>query len=225
MTLTERPSALSERVRVQEAVRTLKPGESFSLGRPITVEEFCDWLDEEVRAELIDGVISMTPPPSDPHEDLQGWFHGLLRMFVDARGLGKVRGSRSGVRLSTTTLREPDIAFFSTGHLDRMERSGIHGAPDLAIEIVDSDQARRDAARKETQYRDAGVPEILILDLPRRHIRHVILDQGRYAVLEPDLSVDLELRTVPGFRLRGSWLFDGPEFPQGLEVLLALLKE
>jgi Uma2 family endonuclease len=222
MTVLERPITLEEQVR--EAVRALRPGESFSLDRPITVEEFCAWLEPQTGPELIDGVIHMSPPPSDAHEALDVWLIKVLGIYVEERGLGQVRGANSGVLVSGTTLRQPDLVFFGSDSLSRMDASGRHGAPDFVVEIVDSDRARRDAVTKQAQYEAIGVRELWVADLPRRELRHFVLEGGRFAALPVDPAGEVEARTVPGFRLRVEWLFQGPSFPSSLEVVTGLLR-
>lgn len=203
----------------------LKPGDVFSTDRPITVEEVCEYISDEWRSELVNGVVYVMAPPTDRHEALAGWLFAVLSFFVDSRRLGKVRGSRSGVRISGTNLREPDILFFRTSRLDQMTESGVHAAPDLAIEVVDSAKARRDAVVKQAQYEQVGVAELVVVDLPWHEVRHFLFEEGTYRRLPVDPAGEIALRTVPGFHLRTEWLFSGPSFPNGLEVVQALLAE
>ncbi|HTE21036.1 MAG TPA: Uma2 family endonuclease [Armatimonadota bacterium] len=222
MTVVERTLSVVE-PDLRELVRGLQPGESCSLDRPVTVEEFCELDEEDGNLELVNGVIYMVPPPTDAHEDAYGWLFKVIGQYVEARALGKVRGSRSGVRVSPTSLPEPDLLFFRTEHLDRLKPSGVHGPPDFAIEIDDSNRARLDAVRKQSQYADAGVTELWVVDLPRRELRHFLLEEGVYRRLEVDPEGEVEARTVEGLRLTVAWLFQGPGFPSSLEVVTALL--
>src|SRR5437879_3596930 len=89
---------------LRERIEALKPGDVLSIDRPITVEEFCEYVSDEWQAELVDGVIYIMSPPTDRHEDLAGWLLTLLRLFTEERQLGRVRGGRSGVRISGTSL-------------------------------------------------------------------------------------------------------------------------
>ncbi|MGV3723169.1 MAG: Uma2 family endonuclease [Actinomycetota bacterium] len=207
-----------------ETARALQPGESCSLDYPLTVEEFCSLFDEsDSDLQLVNGVVYMTPPPSDAHESLHGWLFKVIGLYVEEVGLGEVRGSRSGVRVSPTSLPEPDLLFFASEHRDRLSPTGVHGVPDLVVEIVDSTSARRDAVRKQAQYQDAGVAELWVIDLPRKELRQFALMDGRYERQEQDASGQVIARTVPGLRLRVEWLFQGPDFPSSLSVVTGLL--
>lgn len=215
------PPTLTEFV---EAARSLRPGESCSLDYPLTVDEFCALFEGEgPDLELVNGVVYMTPPPSDAHESLQAWLLKVLGQYVEEARLGEVRGSRSGVRVSPTSLPKPDLLFFSTTHLDQMHPSGAHGVPDLVIEIVDSPTARRDAVRKQAQYQDAGVLELWVIDLPQRDVRQYSLEADRYQRVELGSVGEVTAQTVPGFRLRAEWLFQGPHFPSSLKLVTDLL--
>src|SRR5262249_33476525 len=86
--------AVQERIDIdardagRAALPTLEPGGGFCLDEPITVEQFYDLIDEDSNLELVNGVITMAPPPSDPHQYLFGWLHAILRGFVEERQLG-----------------------------------------------------------------------------------------------------------------------------------------
>src|SRR5438128_111365 len=127
---------------IRKAIRRLKPGESLFLDAPVTVDEFYDLVDEDSNVELINGVITMPSPPSDPHEDLAGWLLSVLRPYVQERRLGIVRGSRTEMRVSSTSARQPDLLFVSAAHASRVKRLEVDGPADFIIEIVDSAKAR-----------------------------------------------------------------------------------
>lgn len=225
MTVIEQPRPKVKEKVLRDQIAALQPGECFSIDRPITVEEFCDYVSDEWGAELVNGVVFVLCPTTDPHAALSVWLTALLGTFVENRGLGEVRGGRSGVRISGTSLREPDFLFFSKARLGKMTQRGVHGAPDLAIEIVDSAAARRDAVQKQAQYEQIGVAELWVIDLPRAEIRQFVLEDGRYLRLPPEATGEVTARTVGGFHLKAEWCFQGPSFPNSLDVVQNLLAE
>lgn len=206
-------------------IEALKPGDVFSIDRPITVDEFCEYVSDEGQAELVDGVIFIMSPPTDRHEDLSGWLLTLLRQFTEVRRLGRVRGGKSGVQIGGTSLREPDLLFFRTERLALMTERGVHGAPDLAVEIVDSRKARRDAVQKQVRYEAIGIQEYWVIDLPQKEVRQMLLEDGVYRMERLQPGDDLVARTVEGFHLQVAWLFQGPDFPGSLDVVTGLLAD
>jgi Uma2 family endonuclease len=155
--------------------------------------------------------------------DLHGWLAVVIGSLVAERGLGQLRGPRAGVRLNPLSLTEPDLLFFGNAHLDRLSPSGVHGAPDFVVEIVDTELTRRDAVRKQAQYQDAGITELWVIDLPRKELRHFVLVDGLYERQVQEPSGEVTAHTVPGLRLRVEWLFQGPRFPSSLKVVIGLL--
>jgi Uma2 family endonuclease len=221
MAVMDRPRAKADVLR--ERIEALRPGDVFSIDRPISVEEFCEYVSDEGSAELVNGVIFIMSPPTDAHEAVAIWLARVVGLYVELRGLGEVRAGRSGVRISRTSLREPDLLFFRKDRLDHMTGRGVHGAPDLAIEIVDSAKARREAVQKQAQYEEIGVTELWVIDLPRRELRQFLLDDGEFVRVQAERETEVTSRAVEGFRLRSECLFQGPTFPSSLEVVQNLL--
>lgn len=207
-------------------IARLRPGESFALDRQITAAEFCACAADEGGSELIDGVVYRMPPPTDAHEALAAWLLALLQVYVQEKELGQVRGGRSGVQTGDASVREPDLVFFGRERLSRMTARGIHGAPDLAVEIVDSADARRIALAKLAEYTGIAVAECWVIDLQRREVLvwpapgggPPAESAGRLAPGDVLHSV-----AIAGFRLEVDWLFQGPNFPRSLGVALDLL--
>ncbi len=209
--------------QLRQRIEALRPGDVFSIDRPITVEEFCEYVSDGWHAELVNGVIHIMSPPSDPHEAVSAWVLTIMHQYAEVRKLGEVRGGRSGVLIHGTSLREPDLLFFSTSRLDRMTGRGVHGAPDLASEIVESARARREAVQKQVEYEQIGVQEYWVIDLPRREVRQCLLEDGRYRLERLGAGDELLSHTVEGLRLEVGWLFQGPAFPLSLDVVNGLL--
>jgi Uma2 family endonuclease len=213
------------REEIQEAFRSLQPGETLALEEPLTVEEFYDLVEEDDAVELIDGVIYMPSPVTDNHEALFAWLFTVLNQYVEQRKLGAVRGSRAAVRIGPRTAREPDLMFIRAEHRERIRRLEVDGPADFIIEIVDSNRSRREAVVKQAQYEARGVPELWVIDLPKAELRHFLLEEGRFRRVAVDPKGEVAAKQVPGFRLKAAWLFQGPDFPSTLEVVTELLRE
>jgi len=59
---------------------------------------------------------------------------------------------------------QPDILALLNAHLDRVADDGVHGAPDLCVEVLSPGNAGQDFTLKREIYRLAGVPEYWIVD-------------------------------------------------------------
>jgi Uma2 family endonuclease len=165
---------------------------------------------EDQKADLIDGVIYMASPENTDANDLFMWLGGLMRYFAAYRDLGKVYGSRVALRLDEKNAPEPDIAFVRKEHLHQVERGGIEGTSDLAVEIVSPDSVERDYDTKRRQYERFGIPEYWIVDEELRKVTILRLGRnGKYREVKPHKG-ELRSEVLEGFWLRLEWLWQEP---------------
>ena len=57
----------------------------------VTEEMFDELVDEDTKAELIDGVMIVHSPTTWRHDDIEGFLLSLMRFYAETRSLGKVR--------------------------------------------------------------------------------------------------------------------------------------
>ena len=204
----------------------LAPGSLLCADAPLTIEDFCELVDEDTDAELVKGVIIMKSPVSYPHEELFGFLREVLGMYVRERKLGVVLSQKFLVRITDYTGREPDLLFVSRGRLEIVEKCHITGAPDLVIEIVSPHDRPAEILQKRVEYEQLGVRELWIIDQPKKRLS--VLDLGdvdRFIERELDTET-LVSRTVPGFRIQIDWLWCEPlEFPSTFSIVQELLQD
>src|SRR5687767_1866244 len=109
------------------------------------------------RYDIIDGDLFMSPAPSSSHQWYSTRFFKPLDSYVENNQLGVVLYAPVDVlirRDPKLQMRQPDLLFLST------ERSGVEGideleekpfvdvTPDLVVEILSTDEARRRLPRK-----------------------------------------------------------------------------
>ncbi len=119
---------------------------------------------ETKRYELLGGELVMVPAPNWFHQSVSWNLETLLGRFVEKAQLGLVRHAPLDVILSQEDVVQPDILFISQEHLDIIQEQGIHGAPDLMIEIFSPATAARDRTLKRTLYARYGVSEYWLVD-------------------------------------------------------------
>ena len=94
-------------------------------------------IPEDVRAELIDGVIYDMAPPLSVHQLLSAKIHGYLARYIEKKGGSCIPFfAPIGVQLDKDdkTIVEPDILIVCDRN--QITRRGIYGAPDFVIEIL-----------------------------------------------------------------------------------------
>jgi Uma2 family endonuclease len=178
----------------------IKPGVREDAFYALAAED-SDW-------EYLDGRLVMSPA-SDRHEDLFRFLLTLLSALLDERGGGVVRGSRYPMRLDERWSPEPDLLVVLEARRHLMTAQRLDGPADFVVEIASEGDPKLDMREKLPRYRQAGIPEIWLIDPFEKtlHIEHKSA-QGYEAL---DLNAGrAESRTVPGFWIEVAWLWQEP---------------
>jgi Uma2 family endonuclease len=167
-----------------------------------TEEEYLA-LPDERRVELSDGCLEILPLPTEQHQLILAYLFRALDDWVRARKLGIVLTSGIPVRLWTGKMREPDVVYMAAGNAGRRKGKYWEGA-DLAVEIVNPGDPKRDLVIKHDEYARAGVSEYWIVDPLAVSVAVYRLEGDAYAlhgsfgpgevatsVLLPGFSVDV----------------------------------
>ena len=182
--------------------------EAVAPPRAQTLEELYESLDEETRAELIDGEIIIMPPATIRHSRTSDMILTLTRLFVEAQGLGEVF-SNAGMRLGEQRY-VPDVAFVASAHADRLQGTHIAGAADLVVEVISPSTAGRDWGSKMRDYEQYGVQEYWLLNPVVEQISAFVLDSaGKYQPLAPDAAGRYHSQVLPDFFVERGWFWPG----------------
>lgn len=137
----------------------------MSLPGPHFTYEDYKLLPEDKRWEIIEGELLMTPSPVFRHQAIQMNLSVMLFSFVKEHDLGFVVAAPMDVILSPENVVQPDVLFIAKAHSAIIDqKGGVHGAPDLAVEILSPSTAPRDHILKRKLYGRYGVQEYWIVD-------------------------------------------------------------
>jgi Uma2 family endonuclease len=188
----------------------------------VSEELFDELVDEDTRAELIDGVMIVHSPASPRHDDVAGFLRTLMRVYAARKKLGRVLGPDSLVRLKGRRKVGPDIFFWRQDRLPRpLPKKQFEGAPDMVVEVLSPSNRDEDLAIKRPRYRQAGVEEIWFVDPQRGEILVDRRRKKRYAsttVKEGRLTAT----ALDGFWIDLAWLA-GDELPDDWTCLTEIL--
>ena len=140
-------------------------------------------LPDQVRVELIDGVMYDMTAPKRIHQDLLFELALEFRKCVEASGSDcKVRLAPFDVRLlqDDRTMLEPDI--FITCDESKATEDYYDGAPELTVEILSPSTRRKDFLVKTLSYQRAGVREYWIVDPRDRVVRVFFFEEDDFPV-------------------------------------------
>lgn len=114
--------------------------------------------------QLIDGEFHVSESPSVSHQRIVGNLYLILGNWTQSAREGLVYLAPLDVYLSEYDVVQPDLLFVSTKRLSIIEKNGLYGPPDLAIEILSPSTERLDKRAKLELYARVGVREMWLVD-------------------------------------------------------------
>ncbi|MCS7265213.1 MAG: Uma2 family endonuclease, partial [Armatimonadetes bacterium] len=178
-------------------------------------------LEEDVKAELIDGVMIVHSPEKTRHEDVFGFMFPLMRIFAIQTKQGKVLGSMATVHLGECRKVKPDIVAVRQERKQIITEEAILGVPDLVVEIVSQSTRRYDLGEKRKVYEQAKVLEIWLVDFEREQATVFRKTKQGYRS-ETKKEGFLRSQVLKGFWLQVDWLWRD-ELPNPNECLQKIL--
>jgi Uma2 family endonuclease len=159
-------------------------------------------MPEDVRAELIGGIVFMSSPVRRPHGRgtllAGGWLLAYEEATPGTEGL-----ENATVILGDAGEPQPDLCLRilpECGGRTRDEDEYVTGPPELIVEIASSSESI-DLHLKKNEYERAGVAEYLVVLLRRKEVRWFALVDGRYELILPDAEGILRSPSFPGLWL------------------------
>jgi hypothetical protein len=106
----------------------------------LTYEDYSR-LPSDVRYELVEGVLRMTPSPSPFHQEVLKRLGRILMEQVEDRAEGRVCYAPLDVVLSRHDVVQPDLFVISAERLGIIAKANVQGPPDLVIEVLSQSTA------------------------------------------------------------------------------------
>lgn len=162
--------------------------EQFEAFSPLTVVgpyHAADYwkLPEGERVELIRGRLIKSPSPTPLHQIVVSSLSRVLERAEEASG-GLMLISPMDVFFSDDTILQPDLLYITKSRRN-IVREHITGPPDLVIEVLSPGTSRRDKTEKLDLYAKYGVAEYWMVDPASQVIEFLVLEQGRYVMMQP----------------------------------------
>jgi Uma2 family endonuclease len=177
-------------------------------GRPFTVVDLDRMPDDGRRYELYDGVLVVSPPPGNPHQEVAAELLGLLRSRCPA----ELRAiPEPAVRIAPDTEFDPDLAVIRR---EQVSEPKCTEPPLLVVEIRSPSTAVIDLNRKKAAYERFGVgsywvvvpetaePELIVFELGNGRYQEVAHVQGAgcFAAARPFPVEVVPAQLVAGLR-------------------------
>ncbi len=138
---------------------------------------------DELRGELINGeVVAMSSSPTFNHNRVASRIYRAFENYLEGKRCTAIADG-TDLYLTQEDRLIPDMMVVCDR--DKIRRDGVHGAPDLVVEVLSPSTARNDRMHKKAVYEASGVREYWLVDPENRTIEQHFLRDGR-----------LELNTV-----------------------------
>lgn len=147
---------------------------------PRTLLEVYKCLPEGTRVQLIENNLVMSALPLDRHQKILGKLYRLIGDFVEDNDLGEVRFSPYDVYLDTKNAFQPDLAFVSKENVHLIQKDGLHGAPDLVLEVLSPSNPNYDMTSKKDVYERNSVKEYWMVDPETNSVIGYTLIKGKF---------------------------------------------
>lgn len=138
---------------------------------------------DELRGELINGeVVAMSSSPTFNHNRVASRIYRAFENYLEGKRCTAIADG-TDLYLTQEDRFIPDMMVVCDR--DKIRRDGVHGAPDLVVEVLSPSTARNDRMHKKAVYEASSVREYWLVDPENRTIEQHFLRDGR-----------LELNTV-----------------------------
>ncbi|MBH8562152.1 Uma2 family endonuclease [Nostoc sp. CENA67] len=138
----------------------------------LTLKEFLALPEGDITYELVDGKAKPKMAPKRFHSRLTGAIYIILTPWAKNHGEVGIEWAVTLKRKGRDWVPVPDLFFVSYSRLnsDVIEDEPCPIPPDLAIEIISPDQTFGEMSAKATDYLDAGVMRVWVVDAKAKTI-------------------------------------------------------
>lgn len=131
---------------------------------------------EELREELIGGkVTAMSPRPMYNHNHIAFNIAFVFRNYLRGKHCTVIPDG-TDLYLTERDRFIPDMMVVCDR--EKIQKDGVHGAPDLVVEVLSPGTAKNDRIHKKTVYEACGVREYWLVDPENRTIEQYLLRDG-----------------------------------------------
>lgn len=137
---------------------------------------------EDLRDEMLNGnVILMSPRPAVNHNLAMGnIYHAFASRLVGKKCLPFADGT--DVYLTEKDRVVPDGMIVC--NRDIIQQNGVHGAPDLIVEVLSHGTEKKDRGYKKDLYEKCGVREYWLVDTANRTVEVYLLKNAKFVLDE-----------------------------------------
>lgn len=185
--------------------------------------EFYEIIDEDTKAEFVNGEILYHSPVMKMHNDATKYLLNLLMNYADEHDLGFVGVEKILTRFTRNDY-EPDICFFGNEKAAHFQPSQLFfPAPDFIAEVLSKSSQKmidHDRITKYEDYEQHGVREYWIIDPEEKTVEQYLLENEKYKLILKASQGTVSSFVVGGFVIPIAAIFDKEENRKALRRIL-----
>ena len=135
---------------------------------------------EEPREEIIGGEFVMMSAPTINHTFVAGNIYNIFFNYLYGKRCTPIMDSGGLFLEEDTEQYQPDMMVVCDP--DKIRPDGVHGAPDLVVEVLSPSTGRYDRGHKMDVYEKHGVREYWIVSPEGRTLEQYVLENGRFVL-------------------------------------------
>ncbi len=185
---------------------------------------FYEWIDENTKAEFINGRIVIHSPAKKRHLTVTKLLSRLISFYADVKDIGETFYEKAMIALTRNDY-EPDIVFFKKEKSTLFEEDQVlFPAPDFVVEILSKSTQKIDKTIKKEDYAAHGIQEYWIIDPNKQLIeQYLLLKPSDTTYFEPyryRMGEDITSKVIEGFTIPVAAIFDEKENVVALQELM-----
>lgn len=134
-----------------------------------------------IREEMIDGKIVLMAPAAANHTFVAGNIFGIFWTHLKGKTCTPISDGTK-VFLTEKNYFVPDMMVVCDRN--KIKADGVHGAPDLVVEVLSPSTARNDRKNKKAVYERCGVREYWIVNPADKSVEQYFLEDGELVLQE-----------------------------------------
>ena len=136
--------------------------------------------EEERREEIINGKVVVMSTPVLRHVFLSGNLYCIFRKYPQDKSCIVIPAGAALFLEEDTEEYQPDMMVVCDP--DKIQSDGVHGTPDLVVEVLSPSTGRNDRGHKKDVYEKHGVREYWMINPRDQSIEQYVLENGRFVL-------------------------------------------
>ena len=135
---------------------------------------------DEIREEIIGGKVVMMSSPTINHTFIAGNIYNIFFNFLRGKRCTPIMDGGGLYLEDGAEEYQPDMMVVCDP--DKIRADGVHGAPDLVVEVLSPSTGWYDRGHKKDIYEKHGVREYWIVEPAGKSVEQYVLEGGRFVL-------------------------------------------